>query len=238
MNERLQKIISSAGVMSRRQAEEYIAMGHIAVNGKTAVLGQRADPEHDVITIKGKPLDKKGTRVYVMLHKPRGYITSLSDDRGRKTVADLVSDVGTRLYPVGRLDYDSEGLLLMTNDGDVAHKLMHPKFAVRKTYHVLVTPIEKMKEAIQRLNQEMVIDGYRITSAQAALLETHRTHALLSVNIGEGRNRQVRKMCSEAGLSVQRLIRVSEGNLHLDHLPQGQWRYLTENEQKYLQEMN
>lgn len=226
MTERLQKILSGRGVCSRRTAEEYIAAGRVTVNGFAAKLGDSADPDVDEILLDGKMLPSASKYVYIMLHKPRGYVTTLSDEKGRKNAAQLVADCGCRVYPVGRLDMDSEGLLLFTNDGDFANKLMHPKHEVRKNYHVTVTGYSP--ENLEKLSQPVALDGYTIRKPEVHFLKMLTDgRALLSVTIHEGRNRQVRRMCDLAGMHVARLVRISEGALQLGSLPPGKWRYLT-----------
>lgn len=226
MTERLQKILSGRGVCSRRKAEEYITAGRVRVNGITAKLGDIADPELDEILLDGKPLPSASEYVYIMLHKPRGYVTTLSDEKGRKNAAQLVADCGTRVYPVGRLDMDSEGLLLFTNDGNFANQLMHPKHEVNKTYHVVVTGYST--EKLEKLAQPVTLDGYTIRKPEVELLKMMADgRAVLAVTIHEGRNRQVRRMCDLAGMGVERLIRMSECALQLGSLPLGKWRYLT-----------
>ena len=227
MKERLQKILSSRGVASRRKAEEWIAAGRVQVNGCVAAVGDSADPEQDVILVDGKPLPAESRPVYILLHKPRGYVTTLSDEKGRKNVTDLV-DCGTRVYPVGRLDMDSEGLLILTNDGEFANAMMHPRHEIPKTYEVWVTGFHEKAEEL--LRRPIELDGYRIRPPKAVLLSQDGEKAKLSVTIHEGRNRQVRRMCEAAGMTVTRLKRVSEGSLQLDALPLGKWRYLTEEE--------
>ena len=235
MEERIQKIISACGVASRRQAEEMIAAGRVTCNGKICGLGDRADAQIDIILLDGSPLPSKDSAVYIMLHKPRGYVTTLSDEKGRKDVSMLVRDCQTRVYPVGRLDMDSEGLLLLTNDGDFAHRLMHPSHEVNKTY--LVTVKGYTDEALERLKKPIVLDGYKIQPPDIELLSVQTDgKAKINVTIHEGRNRQVRRMCAAAGLYVQRLVRVREGNLELGKLPLGKWRFLTENEIKQLKQ--
>lgn len=231
MAERLQKILSSYGIASRRQAEEMIRQGRVSCNGRICVLGQTADPETDEIYIDGKPLPKLEERVYIMLHKPRGYVTTLSDEKGRKNAAQLVQDCGVRVYPVGRLDMDSEGLLLFTNDGEFANLLMHPKHEVEKTYKVIVNGFSS--EAVQRLKQPIVLDGYKIHPPTVRVTNTPQQpgeNGVLLVTIHEGRNRQVRRMCAAAGMDVKRLIRIREGQLQLGNLQAGKWRYLTQDE--------
>ena len=226
MTERLQKIIASRGIVSRRKAEELIAQGRVSCNGAVAQLGDSADPEVDEILLDGKPLPSKKEYVYIMLHKPRGFVTTLADEKGRRDVSELVSDCGVRVYPVGRLDMDSEGLLLMTNDGEFANKLMHPKHEVEKTYEVWVNGYRDGAEEL--LRRPIELDGYKIRPPKVKLLSARDTGARLEVTIHEGRNRQVRRMCQSAGLQVTRLRRVSEGSLKLGDLPKGKWRYLTE----------
>lgn len=228
MTQRLQKILSARGVASRRAAETMIEDGRVTVNGTVAALGQSADPEIDEIMLDGRPLPSAEKYVYILLHKPRGYVTTLSDEKGRKTVAELVSDCGVRVYPVGRLDMDSEGLLLLTNDGEFANRLMHPKHEVEKTYLTWVT--DYSEEALQRLKQPITLDGYRIRSPKVRLVK----QGILEITIHEGRNRQVRRMCDAAGMKVTRLKRIREGTLSLGDLPLGAWRYLTEKEVKML----
>ena len=226
MMERLQKILSARGIASRRKAEEMIAQGRVNCNGIVASLGDSADPDKDVILVDGIPLPSQSEYVYIMLHKPRGFVTTLSDEKGRKNAAQLVADCGTRVYPVGRLDMDSEGLLLFTNDGDFANLLMHPKHEVNKTYHVVVT--DYSPENLEKLAQPVTLDGYTIRKPDVKLLKMlAERKALLSVTIHEGRNRQVRRMCDLAGMHVTRLIRISEGALQLGNLQPGKWRYLT-----------
>ena len=229
MKERLQKIISASGLMSRRAAKELIAAGKVSVNGVTAALGDKAEAGVDKILVDGKALPSVGEKLYIMLNKPRGYVTTLGDEKGRKNVTELIKELGTRLYPVGRLDMYSEGLLLMTNDGDFANRLMHPSHQVDKCYHTWVKG-EDMGWAVELLRCPMEIDGYVTSPAQVDILELKGEEALLAITIHEGRNRQVRKMCEAAGLKVTRLMRVSEGGVELGTLKSGKWRRLTEEE--------
>lgn len=234
MKERLQKLISSAGLASRRAAEELIKQGRVKVNGETASLGMSADPELDDIRVNGKRLRISGTRVYIMLNKPRGYVTTLSDEKGRKTVAELVKGAGRRLYPVGRLDLNSEGLLIMTDDGEAANALMHPSHEVGKTYRVTVSGREP-EAAVRELEALREVEGEPIRPAQVSLAgETGEGKYMLDVTIHEGRNRQVRKMCAAAGLEVRRLVRIAEGELSLGGLQTGKWRHLTSEELNWL----
>lgn len=228
MTERLQKILSARGVASRRKAEDMIKAGRVTVNGAVVSLGSSADPEKDEILVDGKALPSQAGYVYIMLNKPRGYVTTLSDEKGRKNAAMLVADCGVRVYPVGRLDMDSEGLLLFTNDGDFANRLMHPKHEVNKTYDTWVTGY--VPGAEDKLKAPMTLDGYAIRTPGVILLHADGEKAKLRITIHEGRNRQVRRMCQEAGMTVTRLRRISEGTLRLGDLPCGSWRYLSERE--------
>lgn len=228
MKERLQKILSGRGVCSRRQAEQMIQDGRVTCNGIVCDLGQTADPDTDVILVDGKPLPSAGTNLYIMLHKPKGYVTTLSDEKGRKNAAMLVADCGQRVYPVGRLDMDSEGLLLFTNDGEFANRMMHPKHQVDKTYRVEVNGFSQ--ENLESLKKPIVLDGYRISPPKVELVSEQGEKAVIRITIHEGRNRQVRRMCARAGMQVKRLIRTAEGSLSLGDLPAGKWRYLTKKE--------
>lgn len=232
--ERIQKLIASRGVCSRRKAEALISEGRITVNGTIATLGQSVE-EGDLILIDGKPLPSPQEHVYIMLNKPRGYITTLSDEKGRPTVAQLV-DCPCRVYPIGRLDYDSEGLLLFTNDGAFADQMMHPKGQMGKTY--MVTVQGNLSGAEEQLRRPIILDGYRIRAPIVKQVSDHGTKGSFLVTIYEGRNRQIRRMCEAANLRVCRLCRISEGGLSLGDLPIGKWRYLTEEEVKRLREEN
>lgn len=233
---RIQKILSDAGVTSRRQAEKWITEGRVTCNGRICLLGQSADPDTDCICVDGKQVLFRQEYVYLMLHKPRGYVTTLSDEKGRKNVAQLVSDCGKRVYPVGRLDMDSEGLLLMTNDGEFANYLMHPRNEAEKTYLVLVSGFTTQK--LEDLKLPIVLDGRPILPPVVKLLSTEGANARILITIHEGRNRQVRRMCGRAGMPVQRLARVQEGSLKLGDLPVGAWRYLTDEEVRLLKGEN
>ena len=228
MNERLQKILSARGLCSRRKSEEWIEAGRVKVNGAVAHLGDSADPDVDLILVDEKPLPMQNEYVYIMLHKPRGFVTTLSDEKGRKNAAQLVADCGVRVYPVGRLDMESEGLLLFTNDGDFANSLMHPKHEVDKTYRVIVTGYSE--ENLEKLKLPVTLDGYTIRKPGVKRMRATGEKAELEVTIHEGRNRQVRRMCDLAGMQVQRLIRIREGSVSLGTLPKGKWRHLTKDE--------
>lgn len=227
MEERLQKIIAEHGIASRRAAEKLILEGKVEVNGETAVLGMRADLERDWIVVDGELLNEKEEKVYIMLHKPRGYVTTAKDEKGRKTVLDLIGNIGVRVYPVGRLDLNSEGLLILTNDGDFTYKMTHPSGEKSKEYHVEVSGD---KDSIPGLSKAMDIDGYTIKPAKVKLLKERENSYVLSVTISEGRNRQIRKMCEKCGLKVLKLKRVSEGPLTLGKLRPGCWRFLSDEE--------
>ena len=230
---RLQKHLAECGIASRRKAEELIEQGKVKVNGHPAILGQKVDPKRDKITVRGKTVVAgKTEKVYIMLHKPRGFVTTTSDEKGRKCVTDLVKDAGNRLFPVGRLDLNSEGLLFMTNDGEFANKLMHPKHEVKKTYEVWANGYRSGAEEL--LLKPIELDGYKIKEPKVNLISVRDTGVRLEITIHEGRNRQVRRMCQAAGLHVTRLRRISEGTLKLGDLPKGKWRRLTADELKQL----
>lgn len=228
MRERLQKLIAQAGVCSRRTAETLLTAGRVTVNGLTAQLGDKADAETDVIAIDGTAIAFAEPSVYLMLNKPRGYVTTLRDELGRATAAELVADCGTRVFPVGRLDKDSEGLLLFTNDGALMQAMTHPSHQVDKTYEVTVTG--ELEGAEDRLSAVTELDGEPIVPAQVEIMERRQGQALLRVTIHQGKNRQIRRMCAQVGMQVTRLRRVSEDALTLGDLKPGQWRYLTDAE--------
>ncbi len=228
MAERLQKIISASGLMSRRAAEECISAGRVTVNGKKAMLGDKAEINSDIILLDGKKLPSVGEKIYIMLNKPKGYVTTMSDEKGRRDVTELVK-IPQRVYPVGRLDMYSEGLLIMTNDGDFANKLMHPSHNIIKTYRTWVQG-EDVGESTEYLRGELEIDGCIVQAESVEFESLFPGGAVLLISIGEGRNRQVRKMCACCGLKVTRLMRISEGPLELGDLKPGKWRKLTDEE--------
>lgn len=228
MQQRLQKILSARGVASRRKAEGLIAEGLVCVNGRTAALGDSADPDTDEITVEGRPLPSAPEYRYIMLNKPRGYVTTLSDEKGRNNAAQLVEDCGVRVYPVGRLDMDSEGLLLFTNDGAFANALMHPKYEREKTYRVWVRGYRPGGE--KDLARPIELDGYAIRPPRVKLVRSNGERGELLVTIHEGRNRQIRRMAEAAGMQVTRLRRIQEGSLKLGNLEPGKWRELTPTE--------
>lgn len=234
MEERLQKLLSAAGVCSRRRAEEYITAGRVRINGRTAALGDRADPERDEVTLDGQPLPRKKPSSVLMLYKPRGVVTTLKDEKGRPTAAELVRDYPRRLWPVGRLDMDSEGLLLLTDDGALTNALIHPRHGVEKEYLVWVRGYYPQAE--RKLAVPMTLDGQRLQGAKVELRRSEGDTALLCVTIREGKNRQIRRMCAQAGLTVKRLKRIREGSLRLDRsLRPGEWRPLTPREREGLE---
>lgn len=229
MAERLQKIIAAAGLCSRRTAEEWISAGRVSVNGETAQLGQRADAQTDLICVDGKAIEPVVAHRYLMLYKPRGYVTTLSDEQGRPTVAELVRDCGARVYPVGRLDLDSEGLLLLTNDGAWMQRILHPSYEVDKVYEVSVAG--EVKGAAERLAAiRKLDDGEPISPAEVEEIRMGRETAELRFTIHQGKNRQIRRMCRSCGLHVKKLKRVREHALELGNLAPGEWRDLTEKE--------
>ena len=228
MEQRLQKLIAAAGLCSRRTAETWIEAGRVTVNGATAALGQSVDPDTDEIRVDGKPLTFPEQKRYLMLNKPRGCVCTMSDEQGRPTVAELVADCGARVVPVGRLDYDSEGLLLMTNDGAWMQRILHPSFEVDKTYHVTVAG--DVRGAAAKLAALTAIDGEPIRPARVETLRAGRETAELAITIHEGKNRQIRRMCAAVGLHVKRLRRVAEHGVLLGDLPSGKWRDLTAEE--------
>ena len=221
---RIQKYIADCGVMSRRRAEVEIEAGNVLVNGRKALIGQKIVPGKDFITYQGVKVVPSGKKIYIKLNKPRGYVSTMSDEKGRKCVADLVKDIPERVYPIGRLDLDSEGLLLMTNDGELANRLMHPKSGIEKVYVVKVrtTPSD---DQMKRLNQSMELDGYTIKPCRVSCPDPMVPTKLRFI-LSEGRNRQIRKMCEQVGLEVARLKRIAEGRIQLGSLRSGLWEEL------------
>lgn len=230
MEMRLQKYLAEAGVASRRKSEEYITQGRVAVNGKTTMkLGIKVDPDQDEISFDGKVLSSKEKKIYIMLNKPKGFVTTVKDQFQRPTVMDLIRDISERVYPVGRLDYNTSGLLLLTNDGDFSYKITHPKHKLDKTYIVL-TKEKPNSNGIQSLRRGIKIDEYRTSPAKVSILESNQRGTITRITIHEGRNRQVRKMFSKIGCPVLELNRVSIGTLQLEDLPEGKYRRLTKQE--------
>ncbi len=233
VKKRLQKLISEYGLMSRRKAEELIRDGRVLINGEIATIGMSADPEVDRVVVDGLFLDIKPKPVYLMLNKPKGYVCTLSDERGRKTVLDLLKDFNQRVFPVGRLDMDSEGLLIMTNDGELANKLIHPRHEVKKTYKLSVFS-DDIEKAIERLEKMRELGEEYIRPAEVQLISSKDGEHILHVTIGEGKNRQIRRMCTSAGLELKNLRRIQVGEIKLGKLQQGSWRFLNETEMGYL----
>ncbi len=232
---KIQKYFTDCGVMSRRAAEEEIKNGKVLINGEPATIGMRIDPESDTVTYKGKVISaKKEGNVYIMLNKPRGYVTTMSDEKGRASVAELTKSVGTRVYPVGRLDLDSDGLLILTNDGELTNKLTHPRHEIPKIYMVTVNG-KVSGEKLRILRSPLVLDGYEILPVKVEVLSSDTDNSTtLCMTLFEGRNRQIRKMCEIAELKISRLQRIAIGNIKLDELEVGKWRYLTDSEIGYL----
>lgn len=232
---RIQKFFTDNGILSRRAAEREISSGRVRINGKQAAIGQKIDPGRDRVEHNGRVIEPPVLRefTYIMLNKPRGFLSSASDDRGRPCVTDLTRDCGLRVYPVGRLDMDTEGLLLLTDDGDLAYRLTHPKHEIPKVYHLTVRG-NITNQQILRLSQPFLLDGYTTSPAAVSRLSCKRGDTLLELTIHEGRNRQVRRMCEACGLELTRLRRVALGALPLGNLPAGRWRRLTPAEVGYL----
>ena len=231
---RLQKYLAECGVASRRKCEELIEMGKVRVNGKLASIGDKIDPKHDTVSVSGKKIIRQKTFTYIMLHKPRGFITTMNDEMDRKCVAQLIKDVPARVYPVGRLDRDSEGLLLFTNDGAFANAMTHPSKHVPKTYRVTVRP-SITQEQLTALTEGIIIDDAKTAPAEVHVVSKEENRVVLEIILYEGRNRQIRKMCEEIGLEVARLRRTAVGSVKLGMLKQGDWRNLTEDEVRKLQ---
>ncbi len=227
--ERVQKLIAQAGIASRRKAEELIQQGRVTVNGRPIKLGDSARPNKDVIAVDGQRIANSCGRIYLALHKPRGFVTTMEDERGRKCVAQLVEDVPGRVYPVGRLDKDSEGLLIMTNDGDLANAVSHPKTHVAKTYRVTLRPGITEEQLIE-LSTGIMLDGRMTAPAKARVLEQQPGRAVVEIVLYEGRNREIRRMCESMGLEVARLKRTAIGPVRLSMLPQGRHRELSREE--------
>lgn len=233
---RLQKYLAECGVASRRKSEELIAAGKVKVNGVTALIGDKVNPKHDKVTVSGKKVVSVKKNVYIMLNKPRGFITTMNDEHDRKCVAELVKDINTRVYPVGRLDRESEGLLIMTNDGEFTNALTHPSKHVSKTYRVTIRPTIT-KEQSTEFRNGIEIDGRMTAPADLRVLEAQENRTVVEVTIYEGRNRQIRKMFEALGIEVARLKRTKVGNLKLGMLKQGAYRHLTEDEVSSLYEL-
>ncbi len=234
---RLQKFLAEADVASRRKCEELILLGRVAVNGKTAdVPGTKIDDEKDTVTLDGAVVKKGKRLVYIMLNKPEGCVTTAHDQFDRPTVMDYIKDVNERIYPVGRLDYDTSGLLLMTNDGDLTYKLTHPKHNITKTY-IAVVDSEPAPHEIKAFENGLIIDGRRTAKARLIVAKRDNNRVYLKIMIHEGRNRQVRKMCDAIGHPVRKLKRVATGRLTIGALKKGEYRHLTSEEVEYLKSL-
>ncbi|NLG88169.1 MAG: rRNA pseudouridine synthase [Clostridiaceae bacterium] len=233
---RLQKYLAHCGVASRRKAEEYILRGMVKVNGKVVTELGTTVSAADKVEFNGKPVTINRNKVYIMLHKPKGYVTTVHDPQGRRTVMDLIRDVDERVYPVGRLDYDTSGLLLLTNDGELAYKMTHPSYEILKVYIATVKG-HPSEETIRNLESGIEIDGYITAPARVKVIEQYKDRTKLEITIHEGRNRQVRKMCEAAGHPVITLKRIKIGSLSLDGLKSGQWRFLSQREIKEIKGM-
>lgn len=230
---RLQKFLAQCAIASRRGAEEMILQGKVKVNGRPAQLGDKVDPTHDKVVVAGRRLVNTEKKMYIMLHKPRGFVTTMSDEQDRRCVADLVADAGVRLHPVGRLDRNSEGLLFMTNDGEFTNILTHPSHHVSKVYRVTVK--EKVaEEQLDKLRSGIVIDGQKTLPCDADVIQKEADRTVMRIVLYEGRNREIRKMCESLGLTVIRLKRTECAGIKLGMLPQGRWRELTEKEVRKL----
>lgn len=237
---RLQKFFSDCGIMSRRAAEAEIEAGHVTVNDEKAHLGQKIDPESDVVKHNGKVIQSKMVSAskipsftYIILNKPSGYVTTLSDEKGRPCITELLDGVEQRVYPVGRLDMYSEGLLLLTNDGEMTNRLTHPKYHIPKVYNLRIKG-KADPLTVQKLSEPMTVDGYDLKPVKAALISVKEDSSLIQMTLYEGRNRQIRKMCEIAGLTIMKLKRVSIGEIELGTLASGKWRYLTKSQIDYL----
>jgi len=230
--ERLQKIFSNNGIMSRRAAEDAISSGRVKVNGIRAYLGQCADADEDIIEIDDNPIVINNKKIYIALNKPKGFVTTLSDEKGRRTVCELIKDIPQRIYPVGRLDMNSEGLLILTNDGEFANILSHPRYGSDKTYLAWTSGYKP--ELLSRLNKPFDIDGYITRPAKVRCIKFEDGIALLNITIFEGRNRQIRKMCEQLDIKVLRLKRISIGKIKMGDLPVGKYRNLTNDEIDYI----
>lgn len=231
---RLQKFMSECGVCSRRKAEELILQGKVKVNGKIANLGDKVHPYRDKVEVQGKLIKRQKEKRYIMLHKPRGFVTTLSDEMGRKDITMLTEDIGERVYPVGRLDKNSEGLLLLTNDGEFANMMAHPRTHVPKTYRVTVRPPVTDEMLNSLITGVKLDDGYITAPAEAQIVQSEDNRIVILMTIFEGKNRQIRRMCETLGIELIRLKRIAIGDLRLGMLPQGKWRDLSEQEVRSL----
>lgn len=231
---RIQKFMSECGVCSRRKAEEMILAGKVKINGSLAKIGDKINPYKDKVTVQGKLIKRQKEKRYIMLHKPRGFVTTMSDEMGRKDITMLTEDVGERVYPVGRLDKNSEGLLLLTNDGEFANMMAHPKTHIPKTYRVTVRPHVTDEMLNSLINGVKLDDGYITAPAEVSVAQSEENRIVLLITIFEGKNRQIRRMCEALGIELIRLKRIIIGDVRLGMLPQGKWRDLKEQEVRSL----
>ncbi len=230
---RISKYLSECGILSRRAADDAIKSGRVLVNGQQALLGQKIDPSVDEVFFDGKKVEQSSKKIYIMMNKPVGYVTTLKDEKDRKCVKELLTGLKERVYPIGRLDIMSEGLLLFTNDGELANKIMHPKYNKQKVYELKVKGLVK-NEIVEAMRKPFVMDGYSTMPAEVRKLESDDKSTTLEITIHEGRNREIRNMCEIVGLKIISLKRVSEDGLQLGDLKSGSWRYLTPSELKTL----
>lgn len=227
---RIQKFMSECGICSRRKAEEMVMAGKVKINGKTALIGEKVNPYTDKVTVQGKLIKRQKEKKYIILHKPRGFVTTLSDEKGRKDITLLTEDIKERVYPVGRLDKNSEGLLLLTNDGEFANMITHPKTHIPKTYRVTVRPPVSDNALNSLINGVTLDDGYTTAPADVSIVQSEENRVVLLITIYEGKNRQIRRMCEALGIELIRLKRIAIGEIRLGMLPQGKWRELSEQE--------
>ncbi len=231
---RLQKYMALAGVASRRKSEKIILQGKVKVNGKVIKqLGTKIDPNKDIVMVNDKKIEIEEQNIYIILNKPVGYVTTVKDQFNRKTVLDLIKNVKERIYPVGRLDYDTSGLLLLTNDGDITYKLTHPSYEIDKTYVATVEGTPTKKE-MKRFEEGLIIDGYKTSKAKIKIIRKNLNNSILKITIHEGKNRQIRKMCQSINHPVICLKRISMGEIKLGSLETGKWRFLSKKEIQYL----
>ncbi|WP_083238773.1 pseudouridine synthase [Caloranaerobacter ferrireducens] len=234
---RLQKYLAMCGVASRRKSEMLILQGRVKVNGKVVEeLGYKIDPDIDIVLVDNKRIIKKENYIYIALNKPEGYITTVKDQFNRPTVLDLVKSIKERIYPIGRLDYDTSGLLLLTNDGDLTYKLTHPKHEIEKVYIAKIKGVPTEKE-LNKFRKGLKIDNYVTSKAKIEVLKKYNDYSIVKITIHEGKNRQIRKMCKKINHPVIKLKRIAIGKIELGNLKKGSWRYLSKEEISYLKEL-
>ncbi len=232
MKERLQKILAKAGVCSRRKAEEHIKKGRIAIDGRIVTeMGLKIDPDHHLIEFNSKPVSSPEKKIYILLNKPAGYVTTLNDPQGRPIVTSLLKKISSRVFPVGRLDLDTEGALIMTNDGELAQRILHPSFEINKTYVAKVAGRPNQMK-LQQLTRGIELEGRKTSPARLKILNTEASTSTIEITIHEGRKRQVRKMFAAIGHRVLELKRIAYGGLKLGSLPKGKYRFLSKKDLK------